>query len=389
MATHHQQRDTAVPVKIWRDEVRVCLITTEMAGVGSYGGFGVLTRDIASGLAERGLEIYVVMPQRSGQRPIEIVDGITVVSYPSGAYYNGLKKAMPFVGVFKMIDADIYHSQEPTIGTRLAQIAQPHAKHVVTFQDPRTIEDWRKQWVPRRPSMLWELKFRIKFQREVVPAARRAVARYCQAKYIIEKAVRIYRLTERPGFLPNPMRMPDSETVKASESTVCFLGRWDEIKRPELFLELAAKFPRVKFVAMGACLNNKERDDTIRRRCVELENVEAPGWLDAPERNRVLARAWILVNTSTKECLPVSYLEACVHKCAILSHRNADDFASKFGYWAQKGDIEDFACGLEFLLENDRWRELGEFGYEYVKNTHEFNRVIDQHIGVYEKVLSQ
>lgn len=368
--------------------MRVCLIATEMAGIGSYGGFGVLTRDIAGGLAARGLEVYVAMPRQPGQKPVETVDSITVVSYPS-PLYSGLKKARLYAGVLGMINADVYHSQEPSIGTRLAQLAAPHKKHIVTFQDPRTMEDWRKQWAPWQPSRRRELEFWIRYQLEIVPGARKADARYCQAKYISEKAMRLYRLTERPGFLANPVQMTDSKITKAPQPTVCFLGRWDAIKRPELFLDLAQRFPDVRFVAMGASTIDRERDAALRKRCSELENVEAPGWVDAAERSRILTRSWILVNTSTKECLPVSYLEACAYKCAILSHRNADDYASEYGYWAQKGDIEDFSCGLAYLLDGQRWRDLGEKGFAYVRDNHEFNRVIDRHIDAYEQVLTR
>ena len=373
--------------------MRVCLIATELAGIGSYGGFGVLVREIAVGLRGKGLEVYIAMPRKPGQKPIEQVDGLTVVSYPIGLY-TGLKAALPFAGVYKMIDADVYHSQEPSLGTGLAEIAAPDKKHLVTFQDPRTIEDWRRQWAPRQLSRFRmirrfrELKFQIRYQLDVGRAARKADARFCQAKYIIEKAARIYRLKKPPGFLPNPVHMPQREVRKAEKPTVCFLGRWDSIKRPELFLKLAVKYPRVRFIAMGACLHDSATDNALRKKYGGIPNIELPGWVKADERSDILGRSWIMVNTSTKECLPVSYLEASAHKCAILSHGNADDFASKFGYWAEKGDIEDFASGLELLLEKDNWRELGERGYEYVRDTHEFNKVIDKHIQVYMEVLA-
>jgi len=368
--------------------MRVCFISTEMGGIGSYGGFGAVTRDVAGGLAARGVDTYVVIPNQPNQRPVQTIDGITVLSCPMG-YYRDLKNSRPFAAVFRMIDADVYHTQEPNIGTCLAQIGQPEKKHVVTFQDPRTIEDWRKQWASHRPSRWWEFRFQLAYQHKVGRAVRSADARYCQAKYIINKAANLYRLSSRPGFLPNPVDVPDSCGPKASEPTVCFVGRWDAIKRPELFVQLASRFPTVKFILIGKDIHDGAHDASIRQRCAQLGNIDTPGWLMPAERNRLLERSWILVNTSTKECLPVSYLEACAQRCAILSHGNADDFAGEFGYWAEEGDLEDYHRGLEFLLENNRWKERGEKGYEYVKNTHEFSRVIDQHLRVYEEVLAR
>jgi glycosyltransferase involved in cell wall biosynthesis len=373
-------------------KIKICFIATEMAGFDHYGGFGCLTRNIAEGLAAQDMEVYVAMPRKINQRPVEIIDHITVVSYPSPLYV-GLKRVLPFAGLYKMIDADIYHSEEPSLGTCLAQMGAPHKKHVVTFQDPRTIEDWRYQWAPRQLSRyrflrrFREWKFQMRYQLDVGRAVRKSDVCFCQANYIIDKAIQLYRLDKPPSFLPNPVVVPNTETMKAPEPTVCFLGRWDSIKRPELFINLATKFPHVRFIAMGACPNNPERDRQIRSQCEQLCNVEAPGWLGLRDKYQVLSRSWIMVNTSTKECLPLSYLEACAHKCAILSHGNADNFASKFGYWSKTGDLEDFTRGLYFLLEGNQWRQLGENGYEYVKNTHEFNKVIYQHLKIYREML--
>ena len=367
--------------------MRICLIATEFPGMGPYGGFGVLTYDIAAGLAKKGLEVYVTMPRKDGQKPVEMVDGITVLSYPSSLYV-GVREVLPYAGLYRAINADIYHSQEPSVGTALAQVAEPNKKHIVTFQDPRDREDWRIELAHRPPGKVGEWRFWFAYQRGVGKAARNADAAYCQAKYIISKVARMYRLPKKPAFLPNPVRMPEIRSRKNQTPTVCFVGRWDERKRPELFFDLAARFPEVKFVAGGACKNNPDRDNELRQRCRQLKNVEAPGWLNEYDRADLLDKAWILINTSTRECLPVSYLEAGSHKCAILSHCNADDFAGSFGFWAKKGDLDDFTQGLNFLLENDRWKSSGEKAFDYVRNIHEYDRVIDQHIQVYRQILS-
>jgi glycosyltransferase involved in cell wall biosynthesis len=369
-----------------RTSLRVCLIATEFQGRGAYGGFGVLTHDIAVGLAARGADVFVVTPRKRGQPPIERTGDLTIVTYPSPLYV-GLRSALPFAGLYGMIDADIYHSQEPSLGTALAQAGAPGKKHLVTFQDPRDLQDWRVERAHEHLGALALMKYYIRYQWESGRAARRADRRFCQAKCIIDKTRRMYRLPDSPGFLPNPIHMKERVSHKADRPTVCYVGRWDERKRPELFLELAARSPDVKFVMVGACLNNAERDRRLRERCRALENVEAPGWLADRERGDVLDQAWVLVNTSTRECLPVTYLEAGAHGCAILSHCDADDFASRFGFWARKGDLPDFEQGLRSLLTGGRWQDGAEKAYAYVRDTHEYSQVIDRHIQTYEEAL--
>ena len=331
--------------------------------------------------------MYVVTPRKAGQPPVERTDNLTILSYPSPPY-TGLKSVLPYAGLYGMIDADVYHSEEPSLGTALAQAGAPRKRHLVTFQDPRNLQDWRVERAHERLSALALVRYYLRYQWESGRAARRADHRYCQAKCIIEKTRRMYRLPDSPGFLPNPIRMRERVCPKADRPTVCYVGRWDQRKRPELFLDLAAGHADVRFIAVGACLNDKARDRQLRERCRELKNVEAPGWLAERERGAVLDKAWVLVNTSTRECLPVTYLEAGVHRCAILSHCDADDFASRFGFWARTGDLQDFEQGLSYLLAGDRWKEGAERAHEYVRETHEYDQVIDRHIETYERALA-
>jgi glycosyltransferase involved in cell wall biosynthesis len=367
--------------------LRICLIATEYPGFGPYGGFGTLTRDIALGLLARGTEVYVTMPRRAGQKPIAHVEGIILVSYPSPTYV-GLRRALPYAGLYRAIDADVYHSEEPSIGTAVAQAGDPDKIHIVTFQDPRDFLGWRVERAAESLSKYQELQFWLRYRWLMGRSSRRAHSRYSQAKYIAEDTKRIYRLRDVPAFLPNPLRIGEITHPKAARPTVCYLGRWDARKRPELFLDLAARFAHVHFIFVGACLNDAARDEVLRRRSRSLANITAPGWIDPEQRAAILDSAWILVNTSTRECLPVSYLEAGARKCAILSHCNADDFASEFGYWAKRGDLDDYVQGMESLLTDDRWRALGDKARRYVESTHEYDKVIDQHLSVYRTALA-
>ncbi|UCD45896.1 MAG: hypothetical protein JSV27_05280, partial [Candidatus Bathyarchaeota archaeon] len=98
-----------------------------------------------------------------------------------------------------------------------------------------------------------------------------------------------------------------------------------------------------------------------------------------------LDSSWIVVNTSVSECLPVSFLEAGAHGCAILSFHDPDGFASNFGYHVTDGDLDE---GLLSLLQDDAWRERGRRGFAYVSDVHELNRVVDLHLAAYGALLS-
>jgi glycosyltransferase involved in cell wall biosynthesis len=309
------------------------------------------------------------------------MDGMTILSFPSLAPWMARK-------LFKQCDADIYHSQEPSFGTFIAQRVRPDRKHIVTFRDPRNFDDWKIEFL--YPSIskfqvllnwLYEDNFLVK------NAVKRADRVFFTAKHLSEKVKSKYSFKSKADFLPTPVDVPD-QIQKAQVPTVCFLGRWDRRKRPELFFELAKKNPQVKFIAVGKS-RDVRWDQILRDSYCNLPNLEMAGFINqfsTNELSAILGKSWILINTSSREGLPTSFLEALAHRCSILSSVNPDSVVERFG-WHVKDD--DFSKGLEHLLKDNQWKEKGERGYQYVKENYEIKNVINQHISLYEMLIKK
>jgi glycosyltransferase involved in cell wall biosynthesis len=216
-------------------------------------------------------------------------------------------------------------------------------------------------------------------------AVRRADRCYVATPMLAAKARAKYHLGHEPAFLPTPVQVPE-HVQKDPEPTVCFVARWDRRKRPELFFELAARFPSVRFLAVGKS-RDPDYERALRDRYSGLDNVEMLGFVDqfdGDALSHLLGRSWILVNTAAREGLPNSFIEGAAHGCAILSAVDPDGFASRFGFHA--GD-DDFARGLEFLLEGDRWRQLGEAGRDHARQVFALGPAIDRHIEAYNELM--
>ena len=359
--------------------MRVCLVCVELFAWGKYGGFGRAARILGGELARRGIEVFAVVPQRPGQRAEEQLDGITVLGFPKYDLAQACR-------LYRKCNADIYHTQEPSLGSWLAMRAMPGKKHLITFRDPRFFRDWITElWYPSRSHLhtllAWFYEANVLVRRAIRRADRLSVC----APHLAQGLVAHYRLDETPLLLATPVRIPAIAPVKSSEPTVCFLARWDRRKRPERFLELAKEFPGVRFIAVGSGQHGK-RDAALRRRYVHLPNLELSGFLNQFESDIVaelLGKSWILVNTSVREGLPTSFLEAMAQRCALLSRVDPDAVATRFGYAAQH---DDFAVGLDSLLKDDAWRARGEAGYRYVREGFELGRVVDRHIEVYREL---
>jgi glycosyltransferase involved in cell wall biosynthesis len=359
--------------------LHICLISTEIFAWGKYGGFGRATRMIGKELARRGIEVSAVVPRRMDQKQIEDLDGIRVYGFRPYDLISAFK-------LYKMADADIYHSQEPSMGTYLAMRALPNRKHAVTFRDTREAKDWRIEY--QLPSLnpaqvianwLYEDNWLVR------RAVRQAHGWYAAAHLLVPKARAKYGLAHDPKFLPTPVKIPN-KIQKAPDPTVCFVSRFDRRKRPEIFFELAKSFPDVHFLAAGISRDH-QWDEYLRDKYGNLDNLKMLGFIDqfrSEEFGNLLGKSWIMVNTATREGLPNAFIEAAAYGCAILSGVDPDGFASRFGYCAHDND---FINGLNYLLQDDRWRELANKGKSYIEEVFALDLAIDLHIAEYEALL--
>ena len=363
--------------------MHVCLLCTEIFSWGKHGGYGRATRMIGRELVRRGLTVSAVIPLPRGSRhPVrEQLDGMTVYGYPPHRTWSSQ-------ALYREVDADIYHTEEPFIGTYLARRAMPHRAHVVTFRDPRLFGDWMTEFLHPTRSRLQVVTTSLYYNNPLVRhAVRQADGWGAAAEFLREKAQRKYGGPVDPVFLPSPVTVPDS-VEKAAVPTVCFLGRLDRVKRPQLFFELAARHPEFRFIAAGA-----SQDDSFAQALFsdheQPENLTLTGFIDqfsSDALDRILSQCWILVNTSAKEGLPNAFIEAAAYRCAILSALDPDGFTSKFGHLVTDGD---YSTGLRTLLKGDRWKALGAAGQAFVRRKFATDVVLDSHIEFYETALRQ
>lgn len=371
--------------------MRVCLISVEFF-INKSGGFGRATRTIGRELAKRGIEVFAIVPQQGDQSPVEEHDGVKVLAFPKSRPWDAYRLS-------KEVNADIYHSCEPSMTTVFAMRAMPDKKHIITFRDPRNWDDWKKEYeLPAKSKLQVISNWLFEANPVVRSAVRRSDGIYSIGKYLVPKIRDIYGIESE--FLPTPVDVTgpdDPHTLpKSTTPTVGWLARWDPVKRPKIFLEMVSRFPDVRFRFAGSAVD-KDWEAELKSRYGSAPNLEWIGRIDQfrdpKAHSDFLDDAWVMVNASTKEAMPNAFLEATSHRCAILSGLDPDGFASKFGYYAKPESdsryptVDDFSRGLSWLLEDDHWRAQGMAGYEHVRQTFETELAIGRHIEVYKKHL--
>ena len=107
-------------------------------------------------------------------------------------------------------------------------------------------------------------------------------------------------------------------------NTVFTLGRISEQKNPELFNNIAKKFPNTKFVWIGG---GKQKNK------LTSPNIEVTGWLSNDEALKKAANYGIFILPSQWEGLPMALLEAMyMKKVCIVSNIIGNNNVIKDGY---------------------------------------------------------
>lgn len=128
--------------------------------------------------------------------------------------------------------------------------------------------------------------------------------------------------------------LPDA-IPQALDRYALWIGRADAVhKRPQLLLQLAHMCPEIPFLMIM-----NRRDDVVEAEVIRQapENVTILEHLPFDAMPAVFSRACILVNTSSLEGFPNTFLQAAASKVPVASLQVESDFLQR----AQAGDCAD------------------------------------------------
>jgi glycosyltransferase involved in cell wall biosynthesis len=180
--------------------------------------------------------------------------------------------------------------------------------------------------------------------------------------------------------------VPPPASGKASPQVVLWVSMLRPQKRPELFLELARRFPAWRFALVGgADLGDRGFFSRVERAARALPNLTFTGFLPLAEAEQWFDRARVLVNTSAFEGMPNTFLQAWARGVPTLSFVDVGARVNR-----SVKDIDEMAAALGRLLgDGAAWREASQRCREHFARTHSREEVMARYDALFDQLMRE
>ena len=305
-----------------------------------------------------------------GQGDVEDYDGIKVFkAIPISGSKNPFRKIIDgfyFLKVLRKINADVYISETVNISHFLNIIhCRLHRKKFLYMlaHDCEVSYKGNRDFFDPLTALLMEFTYKfadfITFQSEDQ-----------RALFQMNRKVKNHDIIKNIFIFKN-----DDNTVKDYNGGFLWVGRCERWKRPELYLDLAERFPDETFTMICPKTDWKyEFWEEIKARALRISNVKFYDFVNNHEIHKFYREAKIFLITSDIEGFSNTMMEAMSERCPVLSlNVNPDNIIGRYNLGiCADGDNERYAAEIDILRKDAaKCREYGNNGYEYLKSEHE------------------
>ncbi|MBU0712513.1 glycosyltransferase [bacterium] len=191
--------------------------------------------------------------------------------------------------------------------------------------------------------------------------------------------------------MPSMYEIPNESIIDtAKKDIILWVGRVEDWKQPDLFIELARHFPNERFIMIAPISNNQPKYyENLKRELSKVNNVEHIHYVPFKEIDNYFRRAKVYVLTSRYEGFPNTFVQAAKNKTPLLSFSvNPDGIIQKYncGLFA-KGDKKTLKIHLgELLSKREKREELAENAYQYARKRHDITRIAKEYSQILKRL---
>ena len=326
---------------------------------------------ISTGLAQNAiLDIHFLVAD-FGQADFEKIKGVNI--WKSFNFSDNIfKRTIELIKTLKKINADTYIFRSADIGVAFAIFyIKKILKKRIIYMIASDVETTKKQQKKHSGNTS---VFAMQY---VYNKSNIITAQTQQQANLFEQD----RSRKPNAIIKNIYSLKNNTPIKFSEKKiVLWVGRLGKIKNPQIFINLAKKFPNKQFVMIAPIVRDyMEYGEKIQKGVKGIKNLELINYVKPTEINEYYKKTKIYVITSDLEGFSNTMAEAMMQECAILSYNvNPDNILNKYecGFCADK-DIDKFYSYFEKLNNNNLIMKFGQNGAKYIQNHHKKELIIE------------
>jgi glycosyltransferase involved in cell wall biosynthesis len=326
--------------------MKVCIVSLHLSAYfdpaprAKYGGAEVQAAFVARALKDRGIDVSLLVADLPGdinlpypaQNAFRSGDGPPVLRFfhpRMTGIYSALERA----------DADVYYQRNCGMITALvADYASRHGRAFIYGAGSDTDFSYRTVLIDG-------LRDRLMFMHGL----RRADGVVAQNGVQLEAA---QSMGLRAVSIPNGV-LPAERRSRNGDGPVVWAGSLRLVKQPDIFIELARRFPAREFVMIGGGTSTEvEYGAQTEKMARTVPNLRLTGWLPNSEVVREISRASLVVNTSKVEGFPNVYLEAWNFGVPVVGFNDVDGLLAREGLGALCANIDELEYSVRALLED-------------------------------------
>jgi glycosyltransferase involved in cell wall biosynthesis len=179
------------------------------------------------------------------------------------------------------------------------------------------------------------------------------------------------------------------EELGSEREFALWVARSADFKRPQLFLDLAEKFPNDKFVMICSKALGDQNYDWLVARAKAIKNLEFLPQVPFEKMSDYFRRAKVFVCTSQTEGFPNTYLHAWINAVAVLSLEvNPDGVFDKSACGiCCNGDFGRLVESLRSVLTENRYMELGRNARKYAEEYHDIRKIAEEYKKLFSNIV--
>ncbi|MCF7954856.1 MAG: glycosyltransferase family 4 protein [Phycisphaerae bacterium] len=360
--------------------VRVCFVSPKAyplfnpAADGVIGGAEVDLYLLATELAkDSGFDVSCITADYA-QPAEETIENVRVIK-SLDFKQNQITSAIKIWKALKRADADVYMLETLSLGIVLLALFSRLYKRVFVYRTASQLEC--NGYYLNRNRLYWGIVYRFMRSANAV-----VVQNLSDKKLLLSNAKIDAKVIANGQIIP--------ETITSQKKTVLWVGRSVNVKRPELFLEMA-KRSEAEFVMICQKATGDENYDDLVAMAKEIPNLNLLEGVPFKDVDSFFRDAKVLVNTSDSEGFPNTFIQACKASTPILSlNVNPDGFLdeNRCGVCCD-GDMDEMVAQIKVFTTTKIGEDMGSNGRDYVEQTHDVAKLIEQYKEMFVKLKQE